>query len=143
MAVVLAYLDDTMISTPATARLTAINLVLPKRCSTSKLSAPPMKTCLITYSRVSPTMPVAAVATASWTPLFHSALVDEKYVCRHERQKYTMTANMVPVCSMTSISVMSGEVGSSPSHFSARMTWAELETGSSSARPWTQARMMM
>src|SRR5450830_1778849 len=52
-----------------------------------------------------------------------------------------MTANMVPVCNITSNMVSSGEVGSRPISFSAMMTWAELETGSSSANPWTMERM--
>src|SRR5450830_1190656 len=52
-----------------------------------------------------------------------------------------MTANMVPVCNITSNMVSSGEVGSKPISFSAMMTWAELETGSSSANPWTMERM--
>src|SRR5450830_1823492 len=52
-----------------------------------------------------------------------------------------MTANMVPVCSITSSMVSSGEVGSRPISFSAMMTWAELDTGSSSAKPWTMERI--
>src|ERR1700723_1408168 len=51
-----------------------------------------------------------------------------------------MTANMVPVCSITSSSVMAGDDGSIPISFSATTTWAELETGNSSASPWTMAR---
>jgi hypothetical protein len=58
-----------------------------------------------------------------------------KYACFHCAQKYTITENMVPVCSMTSTRVISGEDGFSPSSFSATTTCAELETGKSSARP--------
>ncbi len=58
-----------------------------------------------------------------------------KYVPRHCRQKYAMTANMVPVWSITSRRVMGGEEGSRPRSFSATTTCAELETGRSSARP--------
>ena len=46
-----------------------------------------------------------------------------------------MTANMVPVCIMTSNMVISGLDGSSPMSFSATITWAELETGSNSHAP--------
>src|SRR5258708_36912308 len=53
-----------------------------------------------------------------------------------------MTANIVPVCSITSSSVICGEEASSPISFSATTTCAELETGSSSARPCTRARIM-
>src|ERR1700730_18547963 len=53
-----------------------------------------------------------------------------------------MTANMVPVWSITRSSVIGGEDGSRPISFSATTTWAELETGSSSANPCTIARMM-
>ncbi len=55
-------------------------------------------------------------------------------------QKYTNTANIVPVCSMMSRNVSRGADGSRPISFSATMTWAELETGSSSAAPWMTAR---
>ncbi len=51
-----------------------------------------------------------------------------------------ITASMVPVCSMTKSRVIWGAPGSSPSSFSATTTWAELETGSSSATPWIRAR---
>src|SRR5580692_4195829 len=53
-----------------------------------------------------------------------------------------MTANIVPVCSITSSSVIGGDEGSRPINFSATTTWAELETGSNSANPCTIARMM-
>ena len=46
-----------------------------------------------------------------------------------------MTANIVPVCSMTSSIVISGLDGFSPMSFSATMTCAELETGSNSHAP--------
>ena len=49
---------------------------------------------------------------------------------------------MVPVCSMTSSKVIAGEVGSMPIRRSATITCAELETGNSSARPCTMARMI-
>src|SRR5580704_8397104 len=52
-----------------------------------------------------------------------------------------MTANMVPVCSMTRSRVICGAVGSRPRSFSATITWAELETGRSSASPCTIARI--
>src|ERR1700722_18540530 len=54
-----------------------------------------------------------------------------------------MTANIVPGWSMTNSSVMGGEEGSRPKSFSATTTCAELDTGSSSARPCTIARMMI
>src|SRR5579862_250548 len=54
-----------------------------------------------------------------------------------------MTANMVPVWSMTSSSVIGGEAGSSPISFSATTTCAELDTGSSSASPCTTASTMI
>jgi hypothetical protein len=41
---------------------------------------------------------------------------------------------------MTRIRVISGEEGSRPRSFSATTTWAELETGRSSAKPWTIAK---
>src|ERR1700688_5102409 len=53
-----------------------------------------------------------------------------------------MTANMVPVWSITKSNVIGGDDGSRPISFSATTTWAELETGSSSANPCTIARMM-
>src|ERR1022692_1245048 len=53
-----------------------------------------------------------------------------------------MTASIVPVWSMTSSRVMGGEEGSSPRSFSATTTWAELDTGSNSAKPCTIARIM-
>src|ERR1022692_2403211 len=53
-----------------------------------------------------------------------------------------MTANMVPVCNITSSRVIGGEDGSSPSSFSTTTTCAELDTGKSSAKPCTIARMM-
>ena len=43
-----------------------------------------------------------------------------------------MTANMVPVWSMTRMSVIAGEEGSRCMSFSATTTCAELETGRSS-----------
>ncbi|MNT32057.1 hypothetical protein D3C72_1679190 [compost metagenome] len=86
-------------------------------------------------------MPVRAVAAASSRTLLRKALAELKYVARQDVQKYTMTANMVPVCSITSSMVSSGDVGSSPISFSAMMTWAELDTGSSSAKPWTIERI--
>ena len=46
-----------------------------------------------------------------------------------------MTAAIVPVWSMTRRKAISGVDGSRPISFSAMMTWAELETGSSSAAP--------
>ena len=46
-----------------------------------------------------------------------------------------MTANMVPVCSMTSSMVISGLDGSSFMIFSAAMTCAELDTGNNSHAP--------
>src|SRR5215472_3251283 len=49
---------------------------------------------------------------------------------------------MVPACSMTKRKVISGEEGSMPISFSATITCAELETGSSSAMPCTMARIM-
>ena len=52
-----------------------------------------------------------------------------------------MTANIVPVCSMTSSSVNSGASACSFISFAATMTCAELETGSSSASPWITARI--
>jgi hypothetical protein len=63
-----------------------------------------------------------------------------KYVCLHCLQKYAITANIVPVCSITSSSVICGDDGSSPISFSATTTCAELETGSNSASPCTTAR---
>ena len=51
------------------------------------------------------------------------------------------TANMVPVCSMTSRNVNFGEDGSMPIRRSAMMTCAELDTGSNSAAPWIRAKM--
>ena len=54
-----------------------------------------------------------------------------------------MTANIVPVWSMTKSSVMGGEDGSRCISFSATTTWAELDTGSSSAKPCTVARTMI
>src|SRR5438477_7953555 len=54
-----------------------------------------------------------------------------------------MTANIVPVCSITSSRVIDGDEGSNPSSFSATTTWAELETGNNSASPCTMARMMI
>src|SRR5208282_4976557 len=44
---------------------------------------------------------------------------------------------------MTSKRVMAGRVGSKPNSFSAKMTWAEEETGKSSVRPWTKAKTMI
>ena len=89
-------------------------------------------TCVIAFSKPKPTMPVSAVAAASSSTLLRKALAELKYVARQDAPKYTMTANMVPVCNITSSMVSSGEVGSRPIHFSAMMTWAELDTGSSS-----------
>jgi hypothetical protein len=66
---------------------------------------------------------------------------DEKKWAFQARQKYRMTANMVPVWSITKSRVISGLAGSNPMSFSATITWAELDTGSSSAKPWTTARM--
>ncbi len=43
---------------------------------------------------------------------------------------------------MTRSSVIDGNDGSSPISFSATITWAELEIGSSSAKPWIMARIM-
>jgi hypothetical protein len=54
-----------------------------------------------------------------------------------------MTANIVPVCNMTRSRVIGGEDGSKPKSFSATTTWAELDTGRSSARPCTIARITM
>ena len=62
-------------------------------------------------------------------------------MARHCFQKYAITANMVPVCSMTRSKVMGGEEGSSPRSFSTTTTCAELDTGRSSAKPCTIARM--
>ena len=42
----------------------------------------------------------------------------EKYVFFHWFQKYAITANIVPVCSITSSSVICGDEGSSPISFS-------------------------
>jgi hypothetical protein len=53
----------------------------------------------------------------------------------------SMTANIVPVWSMTKRNVISGAVGSSPMTFSAIMTWAELDTGNNSQAPWIVARI--
>src|ERR1019366_9687200 len=64
-----------------------------------------------------------------------------KNVRRHAVQKYQITASIVPAWSMTSTNVISGEDGSRPISFSATTTWAELETGSSSATPCTTASM--
>src|SRR5579862_3087323 len=48
---------------------------------------------------------------------------------------------MVPVWSMTRRRVISGLEGSRRINFSATTTWAELDTGRSSARPCTTARI--
>jgi hypothetical protein len=60
---------------------------------------------------------------------------EEKNAAFHEFQKKRITANIVPVWSITSKSVISGNVGSIPISFSATITWAELDTGKSSATP--------
>ena len=52
-----------------------------------------------------------------------------------------MTANIVPVCSITRSNVNCGVEGSSRISFAAAITCAELETGSNSARPWMIARI--
>src|SRR5439155_3422098 len=82
-----------------------------------------------------------AVATTTNPANFLKAPVLWKYASRHWLQKYTITANIVPVWSMTKSNVIAGEEGSRPSNFSTTTTWAELETGNSSASPWTKARI--
>ena len=62
---------------------------------------------------------------------------------RHCRQKYVITANIVPVCSMTRSNVMGGDDESSPITFSATITCAELDIGNNSAKPCTMAKTMI
>ena len=98
--------------------------------------------CSISLFSASPTTPVSAVAHTTRTANRLNASALAKYVCAHCFQKYAITANIVPVCSITSSSVICGVDGSSPISFSATTTWAELETGSNSASPCTTARTM-
>ena len=95
----------------------------------------------ITFLIASPTMPVSTVAQTIRTATRLNASTVAKYVCLHCFQKYAITANIVPVCSITSSSVICGDEGSSPISFSATTTCAELDTGSSSASPCTTARI--
>src|SRR5579875_184645 len=85
-------------------------------------------------------MPVRIVAMISATPNSLNSRTELKTPRRQRRQKETITAIIVPVCSITSRSVISGAAGFMPISFSATITCAELETGSSSARPCTMAR---
>jgi hypothetical protein len=113
---------------------------LPKICSTSACGDPPSATLSISSSRARPTIPVRAVATTVSCANTRKLAIERKYLCCHEAQKYTITANIVPVWSITRRRVISGVVGSTPIIFSATMTWAELEIGNSSQRPCIAAR---
>ncbi len=61
-----------------------------------------------------PITAVSAVAQIARTTNRLNASALTKYVRFHCRQKNTITANIVPVCSITSSSVISGDDGSSP-----------------------------
>src|SRR6185312_3369171 len=107
--------------------------------SMSACSEPGKTARTTSLPRPYPMIPVSAVAITTCEANRTKAARDAKYVSRHCRQKYAMTANIVPVCRRTSSRVSAGAEGSRPMSFSATTTCAELETGSSSARPWMMA----
>ena len=94
----------------------------------------------MTMIRGPPTQSVAAVASATRAAASLNRAALAKKLRLQDSQKYAIIAAMVPACSMTRRNVISGLEGSSRMIFSAAMTWAELETGSSSAAPCTMPR---
>ena len=109
-------------SRPAAARAGAISSRWLKSCSISAFAASWKSVFSMIFLRTSPTIPVKTVAQMTSTAKRLNALALEKQVSFQLFQKNAMTANMVPVCSMTRRSVICGDAGSRPISFSATTT---------------------
>ena len=90
-----------------------------------------------------PTATVKTVAVRSRRACCQNTVREANRLSCQARQKYRITANIVPVWSITNSSVISGAEGFRPMSLAATITWAVLETGSNSAKPCTTARMTM